>query len=411
MPRILMVTNLFYPLMGGSEHVVFETSRRLVKEGHEVHVLTELTKPDWPVYEQVEGIHIHRCQVSFSNPITRFGSGVFNAARLFRQLSTEYAFDLLHFHLTLSSIGVLFCRASRRSARIASFYGPWDEEELVERRIRSRWSPGRLKALLFRMLQKFVLQRSSKIIVLSDYSRGQVTDLIGAAERCVLIPGGVDLDRFRPARDRSQVRSRFQIPPDQTTLLTIRRLVPRMGIDTLIAAMPLILSQNQNVSLIIGSDGPLRSDLERQVDQLGIREHVRFTGFIPQEELPQYYQAADLFIMPTRALEGFGLPVVEAMACGTPALGTAVGSITELIGAFDKRLLIPEATPETIATAVHTLIRSTLCEEGFRALCRRHVENHYGWDQITESLEKTYQLVLQISGSEFVVDQNRSTEV
>lgn len=400
MPRILMVTNLFYPLMGGSEHVVFEISRRLVEGGHEVHVLTERTKPDWPAYEQVEGIHIHRCQVRFSNPITRFGSGVFNAARLFQQLSTEYAFDLLHFHLTLSSIGVLFCRASRRSARIASFYGPWDEEELVERRIRSRWNPGRLKARLFRTLQKFVLQRSSRIIVLSDYSRSQVTNLIGTAERCVLIPGGVDLARFRPARDRLQVRSQLQISPDQITLLTIRRLVPRMGIDTLIAAMPRILSQNQNVSLIIGSDGPLRSDLEHQVDQLGIREQVRFTGFISPEELPLYYQAADLFVMPTRALEGFGLPVVEAMACGTPALGAAVGSITELIGAFDKRLLMPEVTPETIATAVHTLIHSTLCEEGFRVLCRRHVENRYGWDQITETLEKTYQSVWQMSGSE-----------
>lgn len=401
MSRILMVTNLFYPLMGGSEQVVFETSRRLVKRGHEVHVLTERTKPDWPVYEQVEGIHIHRCQVRFGNPVIRFGSGIVNAARLFQRLSAEYAFDLLHFHLTLSSIGVLFCRASRRIARIASFYGHWDEEELVEKRIRGRWNLGRLKARLFRKLQKFVLQRSSRIIVLSDYSRNQVTNLIGTAERCVLIPGGVDLERFHPAQDRSQVRARLKILPDQITLLTIRRLVPRMGIDTLIAAMTIILSQNPKVALIIGSDGPLRSDLERQVGQLGLREQVRFTGFISPEELPLYYQAADLFVMPTRALEGFGLPVVEAMACGTPALGTAIGSITELIGSFDKRLLIPDATPETIAIAVHTLIHSMICEEGFRASCRQYVENHYGWDRIIETLEKTYQSVCQMSSSEF----------
>lgn len=400
MLRILMVTNLFYPLTGGSENVVFETSQRLVRRGHDVHVLTERTKPDWPLYECVEGIHIHRGKVNFDNSITRFISGVSAAAQTFKRLASGQAFDLLHFHLTLPSVGVLLCRESRQSSRIASFYGPWDEEELVEKKVRPGWHPSHIKATIFRGLQKAVLRHSARIITLSDYSRSQVAALAGLDEQCALIPGGVDINRFRPATDRSHVRTRLQLPQNRTLLLTVRRLVPRMGVDTLIDAMPGILAKHPDVSLIIGGDGPLRPDLERRVDTLHLRDHIRFTGFIPAEELPLHYQAADLFVMPTKALEGFGLPIIEAMACGTPAIGTAIGSIREIIGAFDPRLLIPEATPQAITETVQTCFRAEILEDRFRMQCRQHVESRYDWERIVDTLEQTYRSVCRDSPGE-----------
>jgi len=387
-----MITNLFYPLTGGSENVVFETSRRLVRRGHDVHVLTECTRPEWPLYECMEGIHIHRGTVRFGHPITRFVSGVSAAARMFKRLAARQPFDLLHFHLTLPTIGVLLCRESRMSSRIASFYGPWDEEELVEKKIRQSWHPGYFKAAVFRWLQKSVLLRSSQIITLSDYSRRQVATLAGLDERCVLIPGGVDIQRFQPAA-REQVKTRLGFPKDRIVLLTIRRLVPRMGVDTLIDAMPDILTQHPNIQLVIGGEGPLRTQLENRADALRLRDRIRFTGFISAEELPLYYQAADLFVMPTRALEGFGLPIIEAMACGTPAIGTAVGSIEEIIGGFDRRLLIPEPTPDAITATVRNCLRHGLLEDTFRALCRRQVESRYDWEHIVDTLEHTYDLV------------------
>lgn len=388
--RILMVTNLFYPRLGGSEQVVFESSRRLALRGHEVHVLTERMQPDWPLYEQIENIHVHRCPVRFGNSVVRFGSGILNAARLFKRLVAKYNFDVLHFHLTLSAIGVLLCRESKSVSRIASFYGPWDEEELVEKDVADTWRPHHIKALIFRFLQRYVLQHSAHTIILSDYSLSQVNTLMKTKAHCVKIPGGVDLNRFHPAFDRDEVKNRLDLPRQQPVLLTVRRLVPRMGVDVLIEAIPALLVQIPELTLVVGSDGPLRPTLEKRVDTLGIREHIRFTGFISDEDLPLYYQAADLFVMPTKALEGFGLPTIESMACGTPVLGTAIGSNTEIIGEFDPRLLIPEATPEAISKTVLSAFDLCASDDQLRTRCRHYVEERFNWDHLMDTLEETY---------------------
>lgn len=389
-----MVTNLFYPRLGGSEQVVFESSRRLALRGHDVHVLTERMQPDWPLYEQVEQIHIHRCPVRFGPSPIRFGSGVLQAGRLFKRLAAEYDFDVVHFHLTLSAVGVLRHRGSGPAARVASFYGPWDEEELVEKEVGGSWRPHYLKAMIFRFLQRYVLRHSRRIIYLSDFSLSQIRTLMGTTENSIKIPGGVDLNRFRPAPDRQAVRKHLNLPADRPVLLTIRRLVPRMGVDTLLEAMPGLLAEKPDLMLVIGSDGPMRAELEERAGRLGISDHIRFTGFIAHEDLPGYYQAADLFIMPTRALEGFGLPTIEAMACGTPTVGTAVGSNREIIGELDERLLIPEATPDAITGTVLSAFDLYAADARMRAQCRRYVEERFSWDHLIDTLEETYRSVI-----------------
>lgn len=389
-----MVTNLFYPLTGGSENCVFELSRRLVRRGHEVRVLTEQTHSQWPLYEQVEGIHVHRCRVRFGNGPVRFGSGVLNAARLFKQLAAHVPFDILHFHLTLPSVGVLLCRESRHPAKVASFYGPWDEEERTEKQMNGHVGFPHVKASLFRLLQRYVLQHSQRVVVLSQFSRRQVTEILGTAPAIQLVPGGVDLERFQPAADRQRVKTQLRLPVDEPVLLTVRRLVPRMGIEALIGAMPEILSHGRRVTLVIGGDGPLRPELERQVANLGLSAHVRFTGFIPGETLPSYYQAADLFVMPTRALEGFGLATVEALACGTPVIGTAVGATEEILSVLDRRLLILESTPHAIAATTLACLDSDLLAPAFRLRCRQYAEDRYTWERAVDRLEEVYRTVV-----------------
>lgn len=390
-----MVTNLFYPLTGGSENVVFEVSRRLVRRGHEVRVLTEQTRSQWPRYERMDGIHIHRCPVRFGSAPIRFGSGVVNAAGLFQRLAAEVSFDVLHFHLTLPSVGVLLCRESRRPAKVASFYGPWDEEARAEHQVQRRLNLQSLKASCFGLLQRYVLQRSQRIVVLSHFSRQQVTDILGAMPAIQVVPGGVDLDRFQPAADRQRVKTQLGLPLDNQVVLTVRRLVPRMGIDTLIGAMPAVLSGGRRVTLIIGGDGPLRPELERQAANLGVEDCVGFTGFIPDDRLPLYYQAADAFVMPTRALEGFGLATVEALACGTPVVGTTVGATAEILSGLDRRLLIPESTPQAIAETISACLDSDLVGPAFRARCRQYAEDRYTWERAVDALERIYDDAIQ----------------
>src|SRR5437667_11474023 len=104
-----------------------------------------------------------------------------------------------------------------------------------------------------------------------------------------------------------------------------------MGLDLLIRAMAILKRDRPEALLLIGGVGSVGQELESFSEALGLREQVRFLGFIPDEALPLYYQAADVFILATRELEGFGLVTVEALAGGTPVLGTAVGAAPEVL--------------------------------------------------------------------------------
>src|SRR5439155_1469356 len=141
-------------------------------------------------------------------------------------------------------------------------------------------------------------------------------------------------------------------------------------LGTLLRARPLVVSRRADAQLLIAGAGSRRADLEALAGSLGIAEHVRFVGFVPDADLPLYYQAADCFVLPTRELEGFGLVTVEALACGTPVLGTPVGATPELPDPLDPGLVFDAATPEAIGERLVGFLRRLEHEPG--AFGQRH---------------------------------------
>jgi glycosyltransferase involved in cell wall biosynthesis len=157
----------------------------------------------------------------------------------------------------------------------------------------------------------------------------------------------------------------LQLPADRAIILTVRNLVPRMNLEALISAMPAVVAQRPDALLLIVGDGPLRERLEALITQRQMSAHVQLVGALKDDALPGYYQAADLFIMPSKALEGFGLATLEALACGTPAVGTPVGGTQELLKQLDVTLLCKDTQPEALAyTILKTLQRLDRIGEG-----------------------------------------------
>jgi glycosyltransferase involved in cell wall biosynthesis len=159
-----------------------------------------------------------------------------------------------------------------------------------------------------------------------------------------------------------------------------------MGLDALVRAVALV-RRDVSLRLIIGGQGRLRRQLEELAGSLGVTDIVSFPGLIPEEELPGYYQAADCFLLPTRELEGFGLVTVEALACGTPVLGTPVGATPEILSPLAPELLTDDASPEALAKGIRRVV-PLLADAGFRARCRAHAERHYGWPSAVARLEE-----------------------
>ena len=234
----------------------------------------------------------------------------------------------------------------------------------------------------------------SRIHVLSDFSAGLVRKLYWIpSRRVVKIPAGVDLDRFRPPRDRMAIRRGLGLLAGRPLLFTLRNLEPRMGLDNLIRAMDSLRRRVPDVLLLIGGVGSQRGELESRAASLRLQEHVRFLGFVPDVELPRYYGAADAFVLPTRSLEGFGLVTVEALACGTPVLGTPVGATPEILVPLDPSLVFRDASAETMAQGLQrfldSLARDPAGAERLRDAGRRHVETRYSWERSIGDLEAT----------------------
>ena len=116
---------------------------------------------------------------------------------------------------------------------------------------------------------------------------------------------------------------------------------------------------------------------------------VHFLGHIPEENLPQMYQASDFFVLPTRKLEGFGLVILEAMASGTPVLGTPIGGIPEVIGPFDRELLFNGIGWQQIKSKIEDVISNTTWRSRWAPqACRDYVEENYSWRLVANTFEQ-----------------------
>jgi glycosyltransferase involved in cell wall biosynthesis len=263
-----------------------------------------------------------------------------------------------------------------------TFYSSWPDELMLKR---SPWplAARRAAALLYRAIERRAVGSASVVTVLSEYSRADVRRLYGREP--VLIPGGVDSGRFRPSGSPAR--------DGKVRLVTLRNLVPRMGLGELVGAMKLLPAR---VELDIGGEGPLRADLARRIGALGLASRVRLRGHIPDPALPEFYSRADWFVLPTAALEGFGLVVLESLACGTPVLGTRIGAIPELLERFEPRWVIPSPDAETIASSIASALE---LERPPREELHRRVASEFDWGVIAGRYLELYDALAGRSGS------------
>ncbi|MCX5823450.1 MAG: glycosyltransferase family 4 protein [Deltaproteobacteria bacterium] len=167
-----------------------------------------------------------------------------------------------------------------------------------------------------------------------------------------------------------------------------------MGIENLIRAMQDIVKSVPDIYLIVGGAGPLKDDLAMMSRRLNLDHHIHFAGFIPEAALPEYYQAADIFVLPTIELEGFGLVTLEALASGTPVLGTPVGGTQEILSRFDSRFLFKDISHESISGLLIETCQEyrnqpdQLQIDSMR--CRQFAEKYYSWETNVAATEALF---------------------
>jgi glycosyltransferase involved in cell wall biosynthesis len=167
-----------------------------------------------------------------------------------------------------------------------------------------------------------------------------------------------------------------------------------MGLENLLEAMTMLGEEQRNLLLLIGGEGQLRPRLEELIRSRGLQDSVQLLGFVPEDQLAKYYQASDLVVLPTLQLEGFGLVTVEALACGTPVVGTPVGAIPEVLSTVDP-LLVTEGTDGlSLAKTLRLLLKRFRDQPGererFSKKGREVVERRYNWAAHTADLDRLF---------------------
>jgi len=324
----------------------------------------------------------------------------------FEDLAAPRNFEAVLFNQPLSAWAVMGSPRWLRTPALYTFHSPWAHEWAIERGIDvSGGRPasgirGRLEFAARRWIEGSAIARSRKVTVLSEYMRRLLLEHHPreAPAKVALIPGGVNLGRFRPQDDgrRRARKASLGIPPDAPLVLTVRRLVPRMGLESLLRAFGILRAEFEGIRLAIGGAGPLEGRLRALAGSLGLDGSARFLGFVPEGALPGLYAAADLFVVPTAQLEGFGLVTAEALACGTPVVGTPVGATPDILRAVDPRLVARDAGHRSIADAAAAILRLQPVERrAIGALGRRHMALFHDSEDVGDRLES---LLSAVSG-------------
>ncbi len=333
--RLSMVVKLFPPWIGGLEAHAAQLSAAVVKVGgFRVNVITGQPSRAAASFEQWRGVHVQRAATLCRLARTPISLGL---ARLLRQNAP----DVVHYHtpfpwgeLTLPPRGVPV---------VVTYY-----HDVVRQRFLCR---------LYRPVLERLLQRADVIVAWSRALIDQSPILPTFRSKITVSPGGLDTRRFTPTAASRSVASalRARICPDGPLVLFVGRLVYYKGVDVLLRAMCRV-----NAALVIVGSGPERARLAALAASLGIEQRVRFAGEIGDEELPLYYQASDLLVLPSIAsTETFGLVQVEAHASGIPSICTALPTGVATVNEHQRTgLVVPPNSPGELGEAIRCLISS-----------------------------------------------------
>lgn len=274
-----------------------------------------------------------------------------------------------------------------RLPHVIHFQGPWSTESAVE-------GKGRLNVAVKHLVEQAVYSSADAFITLSHSFREILIKryFIDPA-RIHVIPPAVDLERFRMG-DRQEARQRMELPNDAVILICVRRLARRMGLEVLVEAFRQVADTHPRSLLLLGGTGALRDELAGIVDGYGLKNRIRLLGFIPDEQLTMAYQAADLSIVPSQALEGFGLTTLESLACGTPVLVTPVGGLPEAVSSLTSQLVLADGGSASMAEWLDRFLNGKITLPSAEE-CRRYVEANFAWSIIAERVRVLYWQVVR----------------
>lgn len=232
--------------------------------------------------------------------------------------------------------------------------------------------------------ERWTVTRADAVLTVSDLLKDYAVSLGATPERVHVVPNGVDPGRFYPSDPEAELRERWRLG-DGPVLGFVGGLRPWHGVEVLPALLERLKREHPDARLVVAGDGPLRSELERDAEERGLRESVVFTGSLPHEDVAPVIRLFDVALAPyPRPDHDFyfsPLKLFEYMACGVPVVASALGQIPEVVVDGETGLLYPPEDRDALAQACDRLLSDPDLRQRLGAAATKEVHNHYTWDR------------------------------
>jgi len=251
---------------------------------------------------------------------------------------------------------------------------------------------------LKRRAGRAILGGAAALVAISTWTRDLALTVLGElgldghGQRLRIVHLGTDPDRFRPGLDATALRTRFGLADGgMRWLLTVARLEPHKGVDTVIEALPAILARAPDVGYAVAGSGPERERLEQLARRAGVADRVRFLGEVGEADLPALYNVASLYVGASRraerlGVEGFGIALVEASACGLPVVAGNSGGVPDAVRDGETGFLVAPEDAAAVSETVSRVLGDAVLARRVGAAGRRAVEQHFNWDRVVRDL-------------------------
>jgi D-inositol-3-phosphate glycosyltransferase len=323
------------------------------------------------------GPHRHVDKYDIVDYLPDFACGV----QRFRAL-TGASYDIIHSHYWLSGrLGLLFAEPTRWGIPLVSTF-----HTLAQLKNRVAETAAEREQAVRYEIERRTMAGSDRIVALTAVDRQQIIRHYGELAPIVVIPGGVDLEAFRP-QAKSEARERIGIDPNARVVLFVGRIQRLKGVETLLRAIAQVGDLDAQLLVVGGRRGNSHesreiSRLQHLAAKLGVAQRTRFVGAVEHEDLPTYYAAADVSAMPS-SYESFGLVAVESLACGTPVVATRVGGLRSIVRDGETGLLVPWRDPELFADRLRCVLSDGALRAQLASRARESVIG-YAWDRVAE---------------------------
>lgn len=376
--KILVITRDFVPNPGGIAVFLHNLCEQLTFQGHRVDVLA-------PAVENIrtDGVYSASYQVHRFAQWRRLGS--VPAIWLALCLHLQHCYDLVFVGHVMSSraLGALVLNKLWRVPYVVLSHGN-DLSYSVKTQADKR-------------IVDLVMENATLLLGNSSFTAERIRQAGYKGPLQVLNPG-VDPARFHPGVDIGRVRQQYGLDGHRV-LLTTARLVAKKNVDGVLRALSKVIGQVPDVLYLVVGEGEQREQLEALCSELGLCCYVHLLGYVENSQLPALYCASDLFVMPTKSVESFGISFLEANACGKPVIGGWSGGTADAIVDGETGLLVDPHNVDEIAAAIVRLLTDRELARQLGKNGRQRVEQELSWEKVGERLVGLLQGVIRDTGT------------